>query len=72
MKTYWLAVCGPGMASIDDDHAADHQREADTGLRVVAQVAEQECGCQADDSEAADEWDQQRVDVARATAAISQ
>ena len=48
---------------VDDDHdAAEHDGQADARLHVVAQVPEQERGCQPDDAEAADERDQQSVD----------
>jgi len=37
--------------------------EADSRLPLVAQVSEQERGCQPDHAEAADERDQQSIDV---------
>jgi hypothetical protein len=46
-----------------DDDASEHDREADPRLPVVAQVSEQERGCQPNDAEAADERDQQSVGV---------
>ena len=46
----------------DHDHdASEHDGEADSRLPVVAQVSEQERGCQPDHAEAADERDQQSV-----------
>ena len=47
----------------DDHHAAEHDREADARLPLVAEVPEQERGCQPHDAETADERDQHAVDV---------
>jgi hypothetical protein len=69
---YELACCLGAWDVGDDDHdASEHDRKADSGLPLVAQVSEQERDCQPDDPEAAVERDQQPVDV-REPMAMSQ